>query len=58
MDYTPFDGMSVTGWPVIVLSGGRVVYENGIVSAEPGSGRFLKRDRFRLDNGLTGRPIS
>ncbi len=42
--YTPYEGMSVTGWPVMVLSRGRVVAEDGELKVARGSGRFLKRD--------------
>ena len=41
--YTPFAGRTVQGWPVTVLSRGRVIVENGSLSALPGSGRFLAR---------------
>src|ERR1700756_2937225 len=43
--YTPFAGRAVQGWPVMVLSRGRVIVENGRRSALPGSGRFLARRR-------------
>jgi dihydropyrimidinase len=39
--YTPYEGREVTGWPVTVISRGRVVVEDGALHAEPGSGRFL-----------------
>jgi dihydropyrimidinase len=39
--YTPYEGFHVKGWPVIVMSRGRVVVENGTLSAERGSGQFL-----------------
>lgn len=38
-DYTPFQGWIVTGWPVITIRRGEIVYENGQVTGEPGSGR-------------------
>jgi dihydropyrimidinase len=41
--YTPFAGRTVQGWPVTVLSRGRVIVESGKLSASPGSGRFLPR---------------
>ena len=41
--YTPYAGRTVRGWPVTVLSRGRVIVENGTLSALPGSGRFLPR---------------
>jgi dihydropyrimidinase len=39
--YTPYEGRTIQGWPVVVLSRGRVVVENGTLNAERGSGRFL-----------------
>jgi dihydropyrimidinase len=41
--YTPYEGMSVTGWPTTVLSRGRVVVRDGALHVAPGSGRFLPR---------------
>lgn len=43
IDYTPYQGMAVTGWPVMTLRRGRVVMRDGRVEAEPGSGVFLPR---------------
>ncbi len=48
VDYTPYEGLEVTGWPVATLRRGEVVMRDGIVAAEPGSGRFLTRDAFAL----------
>ena len=42
-DYTPFEGWPITGWPVITIRRGEVVYENGRVIGEPGSGRPATR---------------
>ncbi|WP_398479291.1 dihydropyrimidinase [Tardiphaga sp.] len=41
--YTPFAGRTLQGWPVTVLSRGRVIVDDGKRSAEPGCGRFLPR---------------
>jgi dihydropyrimidinase len=41
--YTPYEGLSVTGWPQIVLSRGRIVVRDGALQVAPGSGRFLPR---------------
>ena len=43
--YTPYEGRSVTGWPVSVLSRGRVVVDQGELRAERGSGKFIPRGR-------------
>jgi dihydropyrimidinase len=39
--YTPYEGMQLTGWPVTVLSRGRIVVDDGKLIAERGSGNFL-----------------
>ena len=46
MDYTPYEGMTVTGWPVMTLSRGEVVWDDGEVLGRPGRGQFLPRARF------------
>ena len=45
--YTPYEGMTVKGWPVTVLSRGRVAVENGALCVERGSGQFLVREKSR-----------
>jgi dihydropyrimidinase len=40
-DYTPFEGVKVRGWPVITISRGEIVWEEGQVKGEPGRGEFL-----------------
>ena len=52
MDYTPYDGWSLTGWPTTVLSRGVRVIEDGRLLAEPGHGKFVARSRI----DLTGHP--
>lgn len=44
MDYTPYEGFEVTGWPVTTLSRGEVVWQDGAVTADPGRGRFIVCD--------------
>src|SRR5438045_9255088 len=41
--YTPYEGMKLKGWPVTVLSRGRIVVDDGKLVAERGSGTFLPR---------------
>jgi dihydropyrimidinase len=41
--YSPYEGRAVTGWPVTVLSRGRIVVDDGTLRVAPGSGRFLAR---------------
>jgi dihydropyrimidinase len=48
IDYTPYEGIEVTGWPVATLRRGEVVMRDGRVQAAPGSGRFLAREPYEL----------
>jgi dihydropyrimidinase len=41
--YCPYAGMTLTGWPVTVLSRGEVIVEDGRFQGERGRGRFLPR---------------
>jgi len=43
--YTPYEGRKVKGWPVTVLSRGRVVVEGGELLVERGSGEFVAREK-------------
>jgi dihydropyrimidinase len=48
IDYTPYEGREVTGWPVATIRRGDVVMEDGRVRAEPGSGQFLPRGPYPM----------
>jgi len=50
--YTPFEGRKIKGWPVTVISRGRVVIEDDVLNAERGSGRLAKRDLPELAKPL------
>ena len=41
IDYTPYEGMQVTGWPAATIRRGEVVMRDDVVQAQPGSGRYL-----------------
>ena len=41
VDYTPYEGLAVTGWPEMTLSRGTVVYRAGEFVGAAGHGRFL-----------------
>ena len=41
IDYTPYEGLAVTGWPMATIRRGEVVMQDGRVQAERGSGRYL-----------------
>jgi dihydropyrimidinase len=43
IDWTPYEGVELTGWPAITLRRGEILVENGAFKATPGSGRFVHR---------------
>jgi dihydropyrimidinase len=42
VDYTPYEGMMVTGWPVATVARGQIICSNGKCTARRGRGDFLK----------------
>ena len=52
MNYTPFEGMELTGFPVTVLNRGRRIVEGGELKAERGSGRFMARNTADMTGRL------
>lgn len=46
-DYSVYEGWKVTGWPVMTIRRGEVVFENGKVIARAGSGQLVARQRWR-----------
>jgi dihydropyrimidinase len=48
IDYTPYEGLEVTGWPVATVRRGEVVMQDGRVQAAPGSGNYLAREPYDL----------
>jgi dihydropyrimidinase len=44
--YNVFEGRRVTGLPVVTLSRGRIVWQNGELRTEVGAGRYVKRPPF------------
>jgi len=43
MDYTPYEGTGVRGWPATTVSRGEIVWMDGELRGEPGRGRFVQR---------------
>lgn len=41
--WTPYDGLTVRGWPVVTLSRGEVIVDHGEWLGRPGRGRFVRR---------------
>jgi dihydropyrimidinase len=42
-DYTPYEGMELTGWPVTTIVGGRVIVDNGVLVAARPEGVHVSR---------------
>ena len=40
-DYSPWEGWTVSGWPVLTMLRGRVIAENGRLLGKPGDGRLI-----------------
>ena len=43
VDYTPYEGMEVRGYPVMTISRGEIIVEDGRFTGQRGRGKFLKR---------------
>lgn len=53
-DHTPYAGQTVRGWPVMTISRGEVVWDDGKVLSIPGRGQFIVRQRpFPPQQGLS-----
>ncbi len=48
VDYTPYAGMAVTGWPTHTWLRGELVCADGALLGRPGQGRFLRRGRHGI----------
>jgi dihydropyrimidinase len=44
VDHATYEGMRVRGWPVVTIARGEVVVADGELTAEPGRGRFVRRE--------------
>ena len=47
-DYTPYEGMSLTGWPELTMVRGRVVARDGEAVGPAGHGIYLPRDAHKV----------
>jgi dihydropyrimidinase len=52
-DYSPWEGWSVSGWPVMTLLRGKVIAEQGKLLGSTADGRLLTR---RIDSAILRRP--
>jgi dihydropyrimidinase len=44
-DYTPYEGLEITGWPVATMLRGRFVMRDGKLVGSKGDGRYVSRGR-------------
>ncbi len=44
-DHTPYEGQTVRGWPVMTISRGELVWNDGEILSKAGRGRFIARER-------------
>ncbi|MGJ7043670.1 dihydroorotase-like cyclic amidohydrolase [Shinella sp. BE166] len=49
-DYTPYEGLAITGWPVRVMVRGKTVIDGDALVAQKGLGDYLARARSSLSN--------
>ena len=47
-DYTPYEGIEITGWPVLTMVRGRVITRDGELTGQKGFGQYLARERSRF----------
>lgn len=45
--FSIYDGWEVTGWPILTVRRGEVVFEEGEMKGIPGSGKLLRRDPWK-----------
>jgi dihydropyrimidinase len=46
-DYDVYEGFQVTGWPVITISRGEVIFQDGDLTDNAGRGCLIPRGKFR-----------
>lgn len=52
MDYSPWEGESLVGWPTTTVSRGQIIFADSTVVGEAGRGLFLARGKPILDSAL------
>lgn len=45
--FDPFNGWTLTGWPVLTMLRGRVIMRDGLMQREKGDGQFQRRGRLQ-----------
>ncbi len=47
-DYSPYEGIEITGWPIMTMVRGTVIVQDGALVGAPGHGEYLPRDKSAL----------
>lgn len=42
-DFSVYEGMKLKGWPRYTISRGEIIQKDGIITAEPGRGKYIRR---------------
>jgi len=42
-DFSVYEGLKLKGWPRYTISRGEVIQKDGVITAEPGRGRYIRR---------------
>jgi len=53
-DYTPYEGIAVTGWPVSTIVRGRFVVRDGKLVGKTGDGQYVSREKSPLASPRNG----
>ena len=53
-DYTPYEGIEVTGWPVSTMVRGKFVVRDGKLVGTLGAGDYVARAKSELAKPKTG----
>ena len=54
VDYTPYEGMRVRGWPVTTVSRGEILWSDGQFHAPESHGQFLRCDASSIRSSPQG----
>ena len=54
MEFTPYEGMQITGWPTTVIQRGSVIIEGNELRSDRGAGNFIPRQTIDY-TGMPGR---
>lgn len=50
VDYTPYEGMKLRGYPVLTMVRGKVIVKDNVFIGQKGYGKYMKRSKVLLEN--------